>query len=196
MKNKLINQTWTLFLDRDGVINEEIVGSYVTDVKDFVFCKGALQAINILSNFFNKTIIVTNQRGVGKGIMSLQDLGAIHNQLQKEVEANKGIIHQIYAATSVDDHHHNRKPQPGMALQAQQDFPEIDFTKSIMVGNSPSDIEFGKKLGMHTVFLTTTHQQVPSHIEHMVDEVFSSLVEWAKHLEASVIENFCVESTS
>lgn len=68
-----------------------------------------------------------------------------------------------------------------MAVQAREDFPEIDFRRSVMVGNSMSDMEFGKRMAMHTVFLTTKHE--PYILPHdLIDEQYSSLDQWAKSL--------------
>jgi histidinol-phosphate phosphatase family domain/HAD-superfamily hydrolase, subfamily IIIA len=181
-----INKDWTLFLDRDGVINEEIVGSYVTRVDEFVFCDGALEALKQLSQLFGRIVVVTNQRGVGRGLMSFDTLKDISRMMTDAVADAGGRIDQVYAATAVLDTDHNRKPNPGMAYQAQQDYPEIDFKKSIIVGNSISDMEFGKRVAMHTVFLTTKH--APYELPHdLIDEQFPTLLSWAKSLKAAEI---------
>src|SRR5690606_17068458 len=141
--NKEFDRSWTLFLDRDGVINEEIIGSYVTKWEDFKFCENALKGLKILNEIFGTLLIATNQRGVGKEIMSLDDLRNLHGQMVEEIKSGGGNVHKIYSAIALEDEDHNRKPNIGMALQAKQDFPEIDFRKSIMVGNSLTDMEFG-----------------------------------------------------
>jgi len=176
-----IDKSWTLFLDRDGVINVESVGSYITSWDEFRFHDGVLEAIRNLSHIFGRIIVVSNQRGVGRGIMSMEALREINQNMRAAVEANGGKIDKIYAATAVTDSDHNRKPNTGMGLQAQEDFPETDFKKSVMIGNSISDMEFGKRLAMHTVFLTTKHE--PFSLPHeLIDEQFSSLLSWASHL--------------
>lgn len=181
-----INKSWTLFLDRDGVINEEIVGSYVTRVDEFVFCEGALEALKQLSQVFGRIVVVTNQRGVGRGIMSFDTLKDISKTMTATVTDAGGRIDQVYACTAVLDTDHNRKPNPGMAYQAQQDYPEIDFKKSIIVGNSISDMEFGKRVAMYTVFLTTKH--APYELPHdLIDEQYPTLLSWAKSLKAAEI---------
>ena len=143
---KSIDKTWTLFLDRDGVINEEGVGEYVLSWDGFLFSKGALEAFKIFSKKFGRIIIVTNQRGVSKGLMSEDDLLHIHNEMQKEVEMAGGRIDKIYYCTDLDDSCFNRKPNPGMALQAAKDFPDITFSKSVVAGNKNSDMLFGRGL--------------------------------------------------
>jgi len=176
-----IDKSWTLFLDRDGVINVESVGSYVTSWDEFVFHDGALDAIKKLSRIFGNILVVSNQRGVGRGIMSMETLRQINNNMCATILENGGRIDKIYAATAVSDEDRNRKPNPGMAMQAQEDFPGIDFKRSIMVGNSFSDMEFGKRLSMYTVFLTTKHEPF-SLPNDLIDEQFSSLYAWASRL--------------
>ena len=181
-----IDKSWTLFLDRDGVINDEIQGSYVTEWDEFQFCTGVLPALKILGDLFGAIVLVTNQRGVGRGIMSIQSLRDIHGQMLEEIRSTGGRIDRIYACTAVDDADHNRKPNPGMGLQAREDYPGIDFRKSVIVGNSVSDMEFGKRLAMHTVFITTKHE--PAELaEELIDVHFDSLIAWAKSLVATPV---------
>jgi len=172
-----IDKSWTLFLDRDGVINVESVGSYITSWSDFVLHDGVLEAMTSLNQLFGNIVVVTNQRGVGKGIMSLSNLKDIHSNMVTLVSNHGGRIDKVYACTAVEDTDHNRKPNIGMGMQAQQDYPNIDFKKSLMVGNSMSDMEFGKRLLMHTVFLTTKHEPI-SLPNDFVDEQYPSLLDW------------------
>ena len=173
-----IDKTWTLFLDRDGVINEEKLGEYVKHWGEFIFSKGALNVFKKLSRRFGRVIIISNQRGVGKGLMTETDLQSIHLEMQREVEIVDGKIDKIYYCTEKDDKCFNRKPNPGMALQALKDFPDIDLTKSIMVGNKPGDMKFGRSSGMFTVFITSTNpdQEFP-HPD--IDAIFASLHDFA-----------------
>lgn len=176
-----IDSTWTLFLDRDGVINVESIGSYITNWNEFHFCDGALDALGELGQLFGNIIVVTNQRGVGRGVMTMDALKDISRNMKGVITAHGGRVDRIYACTAVEDTDHNRKPNVGMAQQAKEDFPAIDFKKSIMVGNAISDMEFGKRMGMHTVFLTTKHD--PFSLPHdLIDEQHPSLISWAKGL--------------
>lgn len=182
-----VDKSWTLFLDRDGVINEEIVGSYVTSTSEFIFCDGALQALATLNEVFGNIVVVTNQRGVGKGVMSKDALRDINEMMTEAIAKAGGRIDKIYACTAVDDNDHNRKPNTGMAIQAREDFPLIDYKRSVMVGNSVSDMEFGKRMAMHTVFLTTKHQ--PFVLPHdLIDEQYPSLLNWAYSLKTATAE--------
>ncbi len=176
-----IDKTWTLFLDRDGVINVESVGSYITSWDEFVFHEGVLESLRNLSHVFGRIVVVSNQRGVGRGIMSMDALREINHNMRTAITEHGGKIDKIYAATAVTDEDRNRKPNTGMGMQAQEDFPEIDFRKSVMIGNSISDMEFGKRLSMYNVFLTTKHE--PFSLPHdLIDEQFSSLYAWASRL--------------
>jgi histidinol-phosphate phosphatase family protein len=150
-----IDKTWTLFLDRDGVINLHYPNDYVKSWDEFYFLEGVLDAVRKLSTLFRRIIIVTNQQGVGKGLMSHEDLQFIHDEMMKEVKKYGGRIHAIYVATDLKDKDIQlmRKPSTGMAKRAKRDFPEIDFSKAIIVGDSVTDMEFGRNLGMVTVFI-------------------------------------------
>lgn len=178
-----IDKSWTLFLDRDGVINDEKVGEYVLNWSQFIFSKGVLDIFRKLSHLFGRVIIISNQRGVGKQLMSEADLQDIHNEMQKEVRHAGGKIDKIYYCTEKDDRCFYRKPNPGMALKAMTDFPEIDLQKTIMVGNKPSDMKFGRAAGVFTVFVATTNPEQPfPHPD--IDMRFPSLFDFANALES------------
>jgi len=176
-----IDKSWTLFLDRDGVINEERIGEYVLHWGEFIFGTGVLKVFKKLSDHFGRVIVVSNQRGVGKGLMTEEALQSIHLEMQREVEIVHGKIDKIYYCTEKDDTYFYRKPNPGMAVQALKDFPDIDPSKSIMVGNKPSDMKFGRASGMFTAFVKTTNpQQAFPHPD--IDLIFDSLFHFASTL--------------
>lgn len=173
-----INKTWTLFLDRDGVINEEKKDAYILHKHEFVFLPGVLDAIAIVEKIFGKIIIVTNQRGIGRKIMSEQALHSIHDFMLDEIIKAGGRIDKIYFAPDLEDRAENRKPNPGMALKAKNDFPEINFHESIIAGNKMSDMHFGRNAGMYTVYIATTHPETP--FPHKdIDARFDSLFDFA-----------------
>ncbi len=170
-----------LFLDRDGVINIEKDGSYIFNRDEFVFYPGAPDVIAQLSRIYDYVFVVTNQRGIGRGLMTEADLLDIHNYLNYEVTSHSGKIDKIYFAPAVDSNDELRKPNTGMALKALEDFPDIDFKESVMVGNNLSDMLFGKRMQMKTIFLSTT--KPPVSLPHdLIDEQYPSLYEWAKSL--------------
>lgn len=177
---KEIDNTWTLFLDRDGVINHEKKGDYIRNVAEFEFYDGALEAMRLFSQKFKYIIIVTNQRGIGRGLMTHEDLAAIHAYVKAEVVKAGGKIDAFYYAPEVATDAVNRKPNTGMALHAKKDFPGLVFDKSIMVGNNLSDMQFGKSAGMKTVFLHTTN---PDQHEHeAVDLFYPGILDFAKNI--------------
>jgi D-glycero-D-manno-heptose 1,7-bisphosphate phosphatase len=174
-----IDKSWTLFLDRDGVINREKEQGYILHYGEFAFYEGVKDALPILAARFGRILIVTNQRGIGKGLMTLRDLGDIHENMLKDIEEAGGRIDRIYYCDSMSDQHPFRKPNPGMALEAKKDYPEIDLHRSVMVGNTISDMQFGRQAGMHTVFLLTTSPDQP--LPHpFIDLSFSSLEDFAR----------------
>ena len=140
----------TLFLDRDGVINRHRPDDYVKTWEEFEFMPCILEALATWNKQFKHIVIVTNQRGVGKGLMSEETLLAIHRRMVEEIERHGGRIDKIYYCTDLNNDSPNRKPNIGMALPAKADFPDIDFSKSVMVGDSESDMEFGRRVGMKT----------------------------------------------
>ena len=181
----VVDKSWTLFLDRDGVINEDKVGSYIFNKKEFFFTPGAKEAIKTFSNIFGVIVIVTNQRGVGKGLMTQQDLDEIHTYMLDEIKRAGGRIDKIYYCTDTNDDSPNRKPMPGMAWQAKADFPEIDFTKSIMVGNKLSDMQFGKNIDAKTVFIPSTNPETL--FPHpLINERVESLFELSKRFPSLI----------
>lgn len=154
MKRLEVDNSWTLFLDRDGVINYRNFEGYITDVNDFIFLPNVLDAIAKLSQIFGRIIVVTNQQGVGKKIMSKSNLEEIHRYMIDEINRHGGKIDAIFVATNLKGAKTDRrKPNSDMALEAQQKFPAIDFKKSMMVGDTESDIKFGINLGMKTTLI-------------------------------------------
>jgi D-glycero-D-manno-heptose 1,7-bisphosphate phosphatase len=176
-----INNDWTLFLDRDGVINHEKANDYIHTWDEFQFYDGVLEAFEIFAGIFKRIIIVTNQKGIGKGLTKETDLKLIHKNMQAEIEKQHGRIDAIYYCTDLDNDSPNRKPQLGMGLQALKDFGDIDVSKSIMIGNTLSDMQFGRNLGTKTIFLPTTRPEVDVN-DTSIDVVFPSLIAFAKAL--------------
>ena len=172
----IINNNWTLFLDRDGVINEEKHLDYIHHWDEFIFYPNAAKAIASLRPYFKYIIVVTNQRGIGKGLTKAENLNIIHQNMCEAIIREGGSINKVYYCPDLDNESPNRKPNPGMALQAKLDFPEIDFTQSVMIGNNISDMKFGRNIGAFTVFLTTTHPDIldaESTIDYKTDSLFS-----------------------
>lgn len=178
LKDLNINNSWTLFLDRDGVINKKLDNDYVKHWIEFEFLDGAIDALKKLSGIFGKIVVVTNQQGIGKGLYRVEDLELIHKNMLYEISYHGGRIDKAYFSPYLDaEKHPTRKPGTGMGLNAKQDYPEIDFSKSIIVGDSMSDMEFGKALGMKTAYIS---KDAKTHIN--VDFNFKSLLEFSENI--------------
>jgi histidinol-phosphate phosphatase family protein len=179
---KKIDKSWTLFLDRDGVINNEKHMDYINTWDEFKFFPGVKEAIKKFTEKFGNIFIITNQRGVAKGLTKLEDLEVMHKNLLNEVIAAGGKITKIYICTDLDNSSPNRKPNSGMGLQAKKEFPEVDFSKSVMIGNTISDMEFGRNLGIAiNIFIPSTHPYIGVQ-NPMVDLVFPDLLSVSKAL--------------
>lgn len=182
LKNLKIDKSWTIFLDRDGVINEKLEGDYVKKIAEFRFIDKAKDAIKLFSDFFGNIVIVTNQQGIGKGIMSEVDLIAIHKYMVAEIESHGGRIDRIYFSPDLaDENSITRKPNTGLAVQAKKDIPDIDFSKSIMVGDSQSDMQFGRKLNMINV-LIAKEKHFGGISKSLYDLCFGSLFEFSQYI--------------
>ena len=176
-----IDSNWSIFLDRDGVINEKRDNDYVKCWEEFKFIPGSIEAIANFSTIFSFIGVVTNQRGVGRGLMKEFDLKNIHLNMLMEIQKSGGKIDEIFYCTDVDNNSNNRKPKIGMALQAKLKFPKIDFAKSIMVGDQFTDMEFGRNAGMINVFTGLTNSKVdfPS---YLIDYQFQDLFDFSSAL--------------
>ena len=151
---KHIDRSWTLFLDRDGVINKRLIDDYIKSWDEFVFLPGVKESIKIFSEHFGRIIIVTNQQGIGRGLMTETSLKNIHRKMVAEITSSGGRIDGIYYCTDLKSRVPNcRKPSVTMFEQAKRDFPDIEASKCIMAGDSQSDMEFGKNAGMFRVYI-------------------------------------------
>jgi len=155
LKNLNINKNWTLFLDRDGVINKKIDNDYVKQWIEFEFIEGVLDALKFLNTVFGNIIVVTNQQGIGKKLYRKEDLELIHKNMLYEIAYHGGKIDKVYFSPYLkSENHPYRKPGIGMALKAKEDISTINFKQSIMIGDSMSDMEFGRNAGMKTIYIS------------------------------------------
>ncbi len=171
-----IDKSWTLFLDRDGVINEKIDNDYVKNINEFKFKQGVLEIMPFLNKNFNRIVVVTNQQGISKGIMTEKDLSIVHNHLKNEIEKVDGRIDKFYFCPELAINNPiDRKPNIGMGIKAKEDFPEINFEKTIMVGDSMSDMKFGKRLNMTTIYIKSKKILSPDdekYIDYICDKLY------------------------
>lgn len=152
----------TLFLDRDGVLNSRIIDGYVCNWTQWEWLPNVLDTLVKLSKIFDTIIVVTNQQGIGKGLFREDDFFEIMETMKKEVEDAGGRLDEYYYCPHLtSDNCRCRKPKIGLAMQALREFPNIDFHQSIMVGDSISDMEFGKSAGMKTFFVSDSEEKNP-----------------------------------
>ncbi|MBR3829314.1 MAG: HAD family hydrolase [Bacteroidales bacterium] len=172
-----------LFLDRDGVINQRIVDGYVTRPDDFLFIDGVLEAMAIFARHFDRIFVVTNQQGIGKGLMTEADLQAVHSYMLQQVQDAGGRIDRIYhCPTLKSEHSFMRKPSIGMALRARRDYSDVVLHRSVMVGDMESDMLFGRRARMQTV-LVDDQTNLARRNPHLVDLSFPNLISYAQYLE-------------
>lgn len=173
-----IGPGWTLFLDRDGVINERIFDSYVLDWSAFQFTEGLLENAAKIGTAFSLIIVVTNQQCIAKGLLNEQALDAIHYKMCAELQKAGLHINHVFAATEFKNGQaQRRKPNPTMAFEAQALFPVIDFQKSVMVGDTNTDIQFGQRLGMYSILVESKE-----HIKENPDLRIAHLAQISKFL--------------
>jgi len=144
----------TIFLDRDGVLNEKPPeGNYITCWADFHLLPGVPAALRRLNQAGLRVVVVTNQRGIALGLYSPSDVEAIQSSLQQVLKMHGAHVDAFYFCPHDERQCSCRKPLPGLFEQAVAQFPEITAATSVMIGDSLSDIEFGRRLGMLTVFI-------------------------------------------
>lgn len=145
-----------VFLDRDGILNRKPPeGKYVDTIRDMELLFGAAQAVATLNHTGHKVIVVTNQRNIARGTLSKTGLARLHVLLRKELFKHGAHLDAIYYCPHDPDQHQCRcrKPGPGLFEQAFQDFPGASAAESVMIGDSLSDIDAGRRLGMRTIFV-------------------------------------------
>ena len=174
-----------LFLDRDGVLNVRPPGDYVKSPEEFIPVPGLAEALAQLHLVFERIVVVTNQAGIGKGLMSEADLDRVHQKL-KHLAAEVGVaIDAIYYCPHRrEEQCACRKPATGMGLQASAAFPEINFSDSWMVGDSLSDIAFGQALGMRTAFIEGKSEEADAAAAIQTDGRFPDLPAFARFISS------------
>lgn len=150
----LATSAHTLFLDRDGVLNRHLPGEYVKSWAQWEWMPGVLEELPKWAGQFEHIVLVTNQRGVGKGLMSDEDLSRIHARMVTEILDAGGRIDLLLSCTAVSEADPRRKPGIGMFTEAAALLPGIDAKSSVMIGDSASDAAFAKNCGMQFILLS------------------------------------------
>jgi D-glycero-D-manno-heptose 1,7-bisphosphate phosphatase len=170
-----------VFLDRDGVLNRKLPeGAYVGDWSQFEWLPGATEAIARMNRAGLTVVVVSNQRGIALGRLTVEQLESIHNNLQNHLALHGAHLDAIYYCPHDIEQCNCRKPALGLFEQATRDFPEINAGNSMVIGDSLSDIQAGHRLGMKTVFIQGETDRQKSGAEDaatLADGVANSLLE-------------------
>jgi D-glycero-D-manno-heptose 1,7-bisphosphate phosphatase len=144
----------TVFLDRDGVLNRKMPeGRFVTSQAEFQPLPGVPYAIARLNRTGLRVIVVSNQRGIALGLYTAADVLDIHAAFQRDLTNFDAHVDAFYFCPHDKAQCDCRKPLPGLFHQARADFPDITGESSAVLGDSWSDIEFGRRLNMLTIFI-------------------------------------------
>ena len=143
-----------VFLDRDGVLNAKMPeGVWVTRWDDFAWLPGAREAIARMKRAGLTLILVTNQRGIALGLYTREQLESLHEQMQRDLAQSNAGIDAIYYCPHDREGCDCRKPGLGLFKQAFERFPQANPKNSVVIGDSLSDIQAGKRLGTSTIFI-------------------------------------------
>lgn len=152
------------FLDRDGIINKNAPnGGYVLRPEQFHLVDGIIDFLAALTQMNYRLMVITNQQGIGKGLMTEQDLDDIHAFMHKLMDEGGVKIESVYYCPHLASVGcHCRKPNPGLFLLAAQEH-NIKLKQAIFVGDSLTDAEAGKAAGVRTFLIDSPrlHNKVP-----------------------------------
>lgn len=174
-----------VFFDRDGVINCSPGPSYVLSWQEFEFTPGIISVLKWIKSQGFPTVLITSQRGVGKGLMSIQDLDCIHNNMQKRLKSELAEFNAIYAYTEAPNCKNQAKPDPQMLIAAATNL-KLDLPQSLMIGDSDRDIVMGHNAGLlHCIrFLSDKTPEIEAdftvsdslELQNLLEKLLSSLV--------------------
>ncbi|MUL47833.1 HAD family hydrolase [Mycobacterium sp. CBMA293] len=184
-----MGRRWCLFIDRDGVINRQIVGGYVRSWADFEWLPGSVPALSALLDWAPYVVVATNQQGIGKGLMSSDDVSEIHRHVRAETVRNGLEINDFQVCPHLEsDHCYCRKPSPGLLLDWLHHHPEVDPALSVMVGDSASDLELARNLAAVTGGCVGVHIGPSEGLDEVADESFNSLQEFTSAVISAMKE--------
>ena len=167
----------TVFLDRDGVLNFRVEGGYVTHWSEFTLLPGVKDALRWLTESGFQLVIVSNQAGVAKGKLSGETLIEITQRALEEFHlAGGNIAGAFFCLHQPSDRCGCRKPQPGLLRKAMRELP-VDADGSLMIGDSPADIQAGSAAGLRTIYVT--EQATPEVIATAYAKNLEGAARWA-----------------
>ena len=143
-----------VFLDRDGVINEDI-GTWVKSWDEFTFLPGVFDALRRLNGTSHAVVVVSNQSGVGRGKVQAAAVDEVHRRMQAEISSRAGRLDAIYYCPHhPDDGCQCRKPRPGLLRQAADEL-NLDLTRCYLIGDAVRDIEAALEAGCLPILVLT-----------------------------------------
>lgn len=144
----------TIFIDRDGVINENR-SDYVKSWSEFCFLPGSIEAIAKLTQAGHRIVVCTNQAGVARGIISVETVEEIHRKMMAEIAEAGGLIEKVYYCPhGKDENCPCRKPRPGLLLRARDELA-LDMTDAVFIGDSITDVRAATAAGIHPILVLT-----------------------------------------
>lgn len=143
-----------IFFDRDGIINKRKTDDYVLSYDEFFFEEGFFEIFKFIKERGYLAIVITNQQGIGKGLMSETDLEDIHGKMQEDIKAATGYVFDdiFFCGDLAGSGSERRKPEPGMLLEAIAKWG-IDPGLSFMIGDSESDVKAANAAGVGAIFI-------------------------------------------
>jgi len=141
-----------IFFDRDGIVNRSPGAGYVERVEDFHLMPEFIEALRVVHAFGYPAVIITNQRGVALGRMSLETVDAIHEELERLLNAHDLELLNIYYCPHENGACDCRKPLPGMLLKAADEH-DLDLSRSWMIGDNIKDVQAGRSAGCRTILI-------------------------------------------
>jgi len=154
-----------IFLDRDGVINEEV--NYLHKIEDFIFIEGIFQSLHYLKKFGYEFIIVTNQSGIGRGLYDEDDYHKLDLWMKNVFKKNNlHILFSIHCPHTPEDNCNCRKPKTGMFEHCFKKY-SISKEESWMIGDSKSDIEASQAAGVDNNILVRSGHPIPEGIKNI-----------------------------
>jgi len=155
-----------VFLDRDGVISVFTPDDYIKTWEEFQFLPGAIEGLKKLNDAEFSIIVISNQAGVGKGVMTQAALNQITDKMLSVLKENGiSILKIYYCPHTSEDNCACRKPKTGLFEMANRDFGPIDFSKAFFVGDSSIDIEAGESIGARTILVLSGRTGVREEID-------------------------------
>ncbi len=165
-----------IFFDRDGIVNKRKYDGYIESYSEFEFMDSFFDVFKKADELGFLKILITNQQGIGKGLMTEKDLYVIHNKMQFELfqKVGFGFDDIYYSSDLANSGSKTRKPEPGMLLEAIEKWG-IGKNKSFFIGDSPTDVEAGINAGIDTVFIGEESVKNSNYNFKSLDDFYTNL---------------------